>query len=123
MTSADADSQSPGLSIDVATRRPVLSGGLSGPAIKPLALRALYDLARTLRPLHPHIPLIGVGGIASTRDALEFLLAGASAIQIGTINLVNPRAGVEILEGIEAFLRTEGIADIKEIIGAALDAS
>lgn len=111
----------PGLSIDLTTRRPALSGGLSGPAIKPLALRILYEIARALRPVYPHLPLIGVGGIASARDALEFILAGASAIQIGTINLVNPRAGVEIVEGIEAFLRAEGIADISELVGAALD--
>lgn len=112
----------PGLSIDVAQRRPTLFGGLSGPAIKPLALRMLYDIACELRPICPQVPLIGVGGIASANDALEFLLAGASAIQIGTLNLVNPRAGVEILEGIQAFFQTEGIADIAELVGAALPA-
>ncbi|HEY3992319.1 MAG TPA: dihydroorotate dehydrogenase [Ktedonobacteraceae bacterium] len=111
----------PGLSIDLTTRRPALFGGLSGPAIKPLALRILYDVARELRLAYPNIPLIGVGGIANAQDALAFILAGASAIQIGTLNLINPRAGIEILEGIEAFLRAEGIADIAEIIGAALD--
>ena len=109
----------PALSIDLATRRPALLGGLSGPAIKPLALRMLYDVARELRPAYPHLPLIGVGGITNTQDALEFMLAGASAIQLGTINLINPRAGVEIVEGLEAFLRAEGIMDITEIIGAA----
>ncbi|HEY0754573.1 MAG TPA: dihydroorotate dehydrogenase [Ktedonobacteraceae bacterium] len=110
----------PGLSIDLTTRRPALSAGLSGPAIKPLALRILYDLAHELRSAYPHVPLIGAGGIASARDALEFILAGASAIQVGTINLINPRAGVEILAGIAAFLQTEGIADIAELVGAAL---
>ncbi|HEX7734707.1 MAG TPA: dihydroorotate dehydrogenase [Ktedonobacteraceae bacterium] len=110
----------PGLSINLATRRPVLLGGLSGPAIKPLTLRILYDVARELRSAYPHLPLIGAGGITSARDALEFILAGASAIQIGTVNLVNPRAGVEILEGIETFLRDEGIVDIAELVGAAL---
>jgi dihydroorotate dehydrogenase (NAD+) catalytic subunit len=110
----------PGLSIDLATRRPALFGGLSGPAIKPLAQRAFYDVARELRPAYPRIPLIGVGGIANANDALEFIMAGASAIQIGTINLVNPRAGIEILEGIETFLQAEGIADITELVGAAL---
>ena len=80
-----------------------------------------YDLARELRPVYPHLPLIGVGGIATAHDALEFIFAGASAIQIGTINLVNPRAGVEMLEELEAFLRAEGIADISALIGAALD--
>src|SRR5258707_309964 len=87
----------PGLSIDLATRRPVLFGGLSGPAIKPRALRIFYDVARELRPAYPHIPLIACGGIASARDALEFILAGSSAIPVGTLNLVNPRASVEIL--------------------------
>lgn len=111
----------PALSIDLATRKPALFGGLSGPAIKPLALRMFYDLARELRPVYPHLPLIGVGGIATAHDALEFIFAGASAIQIGTINLVNPRAGVEMLEELEAFLRAEGIADISALIGAALD--
>lgn len=112
----------PGLSIDLATRRPALSGGLSGPAIKPLALHMLYDVARELRPVYPDIPLIGVGGIANARDALEFIMAGASAIQIGTVNLINPRAGIEIVEGIEAFLQAQGIAEIGEIVGAALPA-
>ena len=110
----------PGLRIDLTTRRPALLGGLSGPAIKPLALRLFYDVARQLRPAYPRVPLIGIGGIANARDALEYILAGATAIGIGTINFVNPRAGVEILEGIEAFLQAEGIADIGELIGAAL---
>jgi dihydroorotate dehydrogenase (NAD+) catalytic subunit len=111
----------PGLSIDVETRRPVLLGGLSGPAIKPLALRMLYDVAHTLRQAAIEIPLIGLGGISNARDALEFIMAGASAIQIGTIALVHPRAGVEIVEGLEAFLQARGIEDISEIVGAALN--
>lgn len=110
----------PALSIDVRARRPALYGGLSGPAIKPLALRMVYEVARALRPCYPDLPLIGIGGIASATDALEFLMAGASAIQAGSINFVNPRAGVEIVEGIEAFLQSEGITDIGEIIGVAL---
>lgn len=110
----------PGLSIDPYTRRPALVGGLSGPAIKPLALRLVYEVARELRAAYPHVPLIGIGGIASAYDALEFLLAGASAIQVGSITFVNPRAGVEIVEGIEEFLRDEGVNEIGEIIGAAL---
>src|SRR5258708_32638544 len=86
----------PGLSIDLSARRPALNGGLSGPAIKPLALRALYDVARELRPAYPHVPLIGVGGISNARDALEFLMAGASAVQVGTITFAHPRARVQI---------------------------
>lgn len=110
----------PGLNIDLHTRRPALSGGLSGPAIRPLALRLVYDVVRALRPAYPRIPVIGIGGISNAHDALEFLMAGASAVQIGTINFVNPRAGVEIIEGIEAFLQREGVADINEIVGAVL---
>ncbi len=111
-----------GIAIDIHTRHPVLgnsTGGLSGPAIKPIALRMVYDVARELRGAYPHVPIIGIGGISNAQDALEFLMAGASAIQIGTINFVNPRAGVEIVEGIAAFMEREGIADISEIIGAA----
>lgn len=110
----------PGLSINLATRRPALLGGLSGPAIKPLALRIFYEVARELRVTYPQLPLIGAGGITSAQDALEYILVGASAVQIGTSNLVNPRAGVEILAGLEAFLQGEGLADISELVGAAL---
>jgi dihydroorotate dehydrogenase (NAD+) catalytic subunit len=111
------------ISIDIQTRRPVLAngtGGLSGPAVKPIALRMVYEVALELRSSHPHVPIIGIGGIATTNDALEFLMAGASAIQIGTINFVNPHAGVEIVEGIGEFLRKEGIEDIAEVVGMAL---
>ena len=111
-----------GLSIDIHARRPTLAnrtGGLSGPAVKPIALRMVYEVARELRYTHPHVPIIGLGGISNAADALEFLMAGASAIQIGTINFVNPRAGVEIIEGIEAFMRDEGITYIQEIVGVA----
>jgi dihydroorotate dehydrogenase (NAD+) catalytic subunit len=112
-----------GMSLDVHTRRPFLAngtGGLSGPAIKPIALRMVYEVARELRSSYAHVPIIAIGGIGTTDDALEFLMAGASAVQVGTINFVNPRAGVEILEGIEEFLRQEGVADIAEIVGVAL---
>ncbi len=112
----------PALSIDIYARRPALYGGLSGPAIRPLALRYVYDLARELRMTHPLIPLVGIGGIATAEDALSFLMAGASAIQAGSINYVNPRAGVEIVAGIETFLQHTGVTDISEIIGAALPA-
>ena len=111
------------ISIDIAARRPALAngiGGLSGPAVKPIALRMVYEVARELQTSFPQVPIVGIGGIRTTQDALEFLMAGASAIQIGTINFVNPRAGIEIIEGIEAFLRQEGIEDVQELVGAAL---
>jgi dihydroorotate dehydrogenase (NAD+) catalytic subunit len=110
------------MSIDIHARRPTLAhstGGLSGPAIKPIALRMVYEVACELRSLYPQVPVIGIGGISTAYDALEFLMAGASAIEIGTANFANPRAGVEILEGIEEFLRREGMRDSAEIVGAA----
>src|SRR5258708_5487938 len=110
----------PGLSIDLQTRRPALFGGLSGPAIRPLALRMVYEVAIEMRQAYPQVPIIGIGGIADAYSALEFLLAGASAIQVGSITFANPRASVEIVEGIEAFLQREGVKDISEIIGVAL---
>jgi len=111
------------MSIDTGKRRPTLAngtGGLSGPALKPIALRMVYEVACELRSSHLQVPVIGIGGISNANDALEFLMAGASAIQIGTINFVNPRAGVEIVEGIVEFMRMEGVEDIMEIVGAAL---
>ncbi len=111
------------ISIDIHTRRLQLdngTGGLSGPAIKPVALRMVYDVAGELRSSHPHVPVIGIGGITSSTDALEFLMSGASAIQVGTMNFINPHICAEIVEGIEAFLLQEAINDIHDIIGAAL---
>jgi len=112
-----------GISIDTRKRHPMLAnvtGGLSGPAIKPIALRMVYEVACELRSTYPNVPVIGIGGIGNASDALEFLMAGASAIQVGTMNFVNPRAGVEIIKGIEAFLQQEGVSSVAEIIGAAL---
>ena len=112
-----------GMGIDMSKRRPTLAnvtGGLSGPAIKPIALRMVYEVARELQHSYSHVPIIGIGGICTADDALEFLMAGASAIQIGTINFSNPHAGVEIIEGIEKCMFKEGISDLVEIIGAAL---
>jgi dihydroorotate dehydrogenase (NAD+) catalytic subunit len=112
-----------GMGIDMSKRRPTLAnvtGGLSGPAIKPIALRMVYEVARELRSSYPQVPVIGIGGISSANDALEFLMAGASAIQIGTINFTNPRAGVEIIEGIEEFMHLVRIESIMELVGAAL---
>jgi dihydroorotate dehydrogenase (NAD+) catalytic subunit len=107
-----------GLAIDIKTRRPVLgniTGGLSGPAIKPVALRMVYDVSGAVRD----IPVIGCGGIMTASDALEFFMAGASAVQIGTANLVNPGAPAEVLAGIRDFLQKENLSSLNELIGAA----
>ena len=106
-----------GMVIDVNRRRPLLgnvTGGLSGPAIKPVALAMVYEVAGAVK-----IPVIGCGGIATANDALEFIMAGASAVQVGTAGFANPRAPLEVVEGIEEFMRKEGITDIAELIGAA----
>ncbi len=106
-----------GMAIDINQRRPLLgniSGGLSGPAIKPVALFMVYEVAGAV-----DIPVIGCGGIATASDALEFIMAGASAIQIGTASFTNPRAPLDILEGIEQFMKKEGIDNIAELIGVA----
>ena len=105
-----------GMAIDAERRRPILStvtGGLSGPAVKPIALRMVWQVAQAV-----HIPIIGMGGIASAADAREFLLAGATAIEIGTYNFVDPTASIQILEGIEDYLRRHGFSDVNELIGA-----
>jgi dihydroorotate dehydrogenase (NAD+) catalytic subunit len=105
-----------GMAIDIKTRRPVLgnvTGGLSGPAIKPVALRMVYEVAGALKD----VPLIGCGGIMTAEDALEFIMAGASAVQVGTANLINSRAPIEVLQGILTFLQKEGIDDIRELVG------
>jgi dihydroorotate dehydrogenase (NAD+) catalytic subunit len=104
-----------GMAVDHRTRRPKLSnvtGGLSGPAIKPVALRMVWEVCRRVK-----IPVIGIGGIQTASDALEFLLVGASAVQVGTANFRNPRACVEILEGVETFLREERLTGISEYRG------
>ncbi len=104
-----------GMKIDVHRRTFVLAnktGGLSGPAIKPVAVRMVYQASHAVK-----IPVIGMGGIASAEDAVEFLLAGASAIAVGAMNFVNPYATVEIIEGIEAYMKKYGVRDIQELIG------
>ena len=104
-----------GMKIDVHRRTFVLAnktGGLSGPAIKPVAVRMVYQASHAVK-----IPVIGMGGIASAEDAVEFLLAGASAIAVGVMNFVNPYATVEIIEGIEAYMKKYGVRDIQELIG------
>jgi dihydroorotate dehydrogenase (NAD+) catalytic subunit len=105
----------PGMAIDIETLRPKLAnitGGLSGPAIKPIALRMVWEASGAVR-----IPVIGIGGIINAEDAIEFMLAGASAIQVGTGNFLNPRATSEIIEGIQLYLKRKAIHDIKKVIG------
>jgi len=106
-----------GMAIDVTTHKPSLgsiSGGLSGPAIKPVALYMVYQVAGKVK-----IPIIGCGGVSSTEDALEFIMAGASAVQVGTAQLAHPRALLDVLEGIEQFMRKEGVRELSELIGIA----
>jgi dihydroorotate dehydrogenase (NAD+) catalytic subunit len=105
-----------GMAVDVSLRRPKLaniSGGLSGPAIKPVALWMVWQVFQTV-----NIPIIGMGGIMKAEDALEFIIAGARAVSIGTANLVNPKAAIEIIEGIEAYLVENKIKDINELVGS-----
>ncbi len=105
-----------GMAVDVKARRPRLhyvTGGLSGPAIKPVALRMVWETAREVK-----IPVVGIGGIAGTEDALEFLIAGARAIQVGTANFYHPAASQEIAEGLEQYCRSHGIRDINSIVGS-----
>ena len=104
-----------GMSVDVHKMKPSLAtitGGLSGPAIKPVALRMVWQVAKAVK-----IPVIGMGGIMNASDALEFILAGASAVQIGTASFIDPQASIKILEGIEEYLILKGFSDINEIIG------
>ncbi len=106
-----------GMAIDVSTRKPLLGnicGGLSGPAVKPVALHMVYQVAGRVK-----LPIVGCGGIMSAQDALEFIMAGASAVEVGTAQFVNPRALLDVLEGIEEFMRREGVKDISELVGVA----
>lgn len=106
-----------GMAIDIRTRRPKLAnrtGGLSGPAIRPVAVRMVYEVFRAVK-----VPIIGMGGIMKAEDAIEFLLAGASAVAVGTANFVNPVATIEILDGIMAYMEEQGIGDINDLRGAA----
>jgi len=104
------------LAIDLPTRKPKLGnvlGGLSGPAIKPLALRMVFEVTKKIE-----IPVIGLGGIFNAQDALEFMVAGASAVQVGTANFVNPLACPEIIKGIEDWAKSQGISSLSEIVGS-----
>jgi dihydroorotate dehydrogenase (NAD+) catalytic subunit len=105
-----------GMAIDLNKRRPVLAnitGGFSGPAIKPVALRMVWQVARAVK-----LPIIGIGGIMNAVDALEFILAGATAVQVGTASFINPGAAQAIAEGMESWLVENNLADVKSLIGA-----
>ncbi len=106
-----------GMHIDIRLRKSVLSigtGGLSGPAVRPVAVRMVWQVARAVK-----IPVIGLGGIMTAEDAIEFLMAGATAIEVGTANFIDPCASVKIAEGINRWLDEQGVADVHDIIGAA----
>ncbi len=104
------------MKIDIHKRKFVLAnktGGMSGPAIKPIAVRMVYQAAQAVK-----IPIIGMGGIANAEDAIEFLLAGASAVSIGAMNFVNPYATVEVIEGIEDYMHKYGVEYVRDLLGA-----
>ena len=106
-----------GMAIDIKTRKPLLGntyGGLSGPAIKPVALYMVYQVFKAV-----NIPIVGCGGITNANDALEFLMAGATAVEVGSASFLNPRAPMDVLEGIGKYLQENKIEDIRELIGAA----
>ena len=104
-----------GMAVNVKTRKPVLStvtGGLSGPCVKPVALRMVWQVAKVVK-----IPVVGLGGISCANDAIEFLLAGASAIQIGTANFIDPTVTIKVIDGINDYVDRNGFKSVKEIIG------
>lgn len=106
-----------GMAIDVRTRRPVLAnvvGGLSGPAIKPVALRMVWQVSQAV-----DLPILGMGGITTAEDALEFILAGATAVAVGTANFLNPRATTDIIQGLKEYCQHQGISDINDLVGLA----
>ena len=110
-----------GMAINAEARTPELAnvtGGLSGPAIKPVALRLVWEVYKSVS-----IPIVGMGGIMTATDAVEFFIAGASAVAIGTANFVNPNASMEVVKGIEAYLKTSGMESIKELVGSLKVAS
>ncbi|MFN0107643.1 MAG: dihydroorotate dehydrogenase [Blastocatellia bacterium] len=107
-----------GMAIDIHTRRPRLAnktGGLSGPAIKPIAVRCVFQASRAVK-----IPLVGIGGIATTEDALEFIIAGASAVQVGTANFYDPSASMKIVDGLAEYCQRNGLKSINELVGSVV---
>jgi dihydroorotate dehydrogenase (NAD+) catalytic subunit len=105
-----------GMAVDIEKRKPMLSirtGGLSGPAVKPVALRMVYDVAHAVK-----IPVVGLGGISNAKDAIEFLMCGATAIEIGTANFIDPAVTKKVKDGINEWLEAHGVKDVNEIIGA-----
>ena len=105
-----------GMAIDIERRRPLLSintGGLSGPAVKPVAVRMVWQVAHAVR-----IPVVGLGGIMTAEDAIEFLMAGASAVEVGTANFIDPAVSVKIAQGISNWLDAHNYKSVQEIIGA-----
>ena len=105
-----------GMAIDIERRRPLLSistGGLSGPAVKPVALRMVWQVARAVK-----VPVVGLGGIMDARDAIEFMMAGATAVEIGTANFIDPAVTVKVIDGMNAWLDAHGCRSVTEIIGA-----
>ena len=108
-----------GMAIDIERRRPLLSistGGLSGPAVKPVALRMVWQVAKAVK-----IPVVGLGGISTAEDAIEFLMAGATAIEIGTANFIDPTVTIKVHDGINDWLDKHGCSSVSEIIGALND--
>jgi dihydroorotate dehydrogenase (NAD+) catalytic subunit len=107
-----------GMSIDVQTRKPkiaTVTGGLSGPAIRPVALAKVYEIRQAVK-----IPIIGIGGITTGNDAIEFLLAGATAVQVGTANFINPASAVDVAEGIRSYCENNNIPDVRHLIGGMI---
>jgi dihydroorotate dehydrogenase (NAD+) catalytic subunit len=105
-----------GMAVDVRTRRPKIAnvtGGLSGPAIRPVAVRMVWQVARAVR-----LPIIGMGGIVTAEDGLEFLIAGATAIAVGTANFIDPTAPLKVIEGLEQYCTANGIQDVRQLIGS-----
>ena len=105
-----------GMAIDLKTRTPILAnitGGLSGPAIKPIGLRMVWQVAQAVR-----VPVVGVGGITTAEDALEYLIAGATAVQVGTAHFADPRVSLRIIDGIQAYLKANGIPNLSSVIGS-----
>ncbi|HWU39424.1 MAG TPA: tRNA-dihydrouridine synthase, partial [Candidatus Acidoferrum sp.] len=105
-----------GMAVDVRTRRPRIgnvTGGLSGPEIRPIAVRMVWQVAQSVR-----LPIIGMGGIVTAEDALEFLIAGATAVAVGTANFIDPTAAMKVIQGLEQHCAANGIADIRQLIGS-----